>query len=378
VQWEPTTFKVQVVPNKTDHDRPVYKLEIDVYHNANQIWEKLGEELLYFSFKDDRALTTKKVLVTSNEDRDLDRLKNITNCLKNLIDCLKNLYALKELVFDFEGCNLTYIPENIVDLRRVTNLTFKGIQNDKMPDFLMKCTQLKHFSWCANYTKIIPYSLGQLTNLKTLDLNLNYFDEIPSSFQNLTNLKKLNLEDNAFYSFPDVLEQLTELEELNLNDNFVTSVPSYITSLKKLNCLEVCCWEGAEEDDIKNITTIPLSFLPWFHEKQSVYFSNGERAFLYTQDGVLSLENLNIPQGIEPKLKLFLYDGLSDESFTAFNKLYGDCVTGFFPRLNLIPVVKELLPQPIWEELEDLLGLPGDHIDSDGNLVLEPLRIEEE
>ena len=77
----------------------------------------------------------------------------------------------------------------------------------------------------------LPKNIGDLKKLSELYLWKNQLSSLPESFSQLTNLRKINLSWNKFTSLPEVLFQLPNLEEICFNP--ISKQPNFEEELMK-------------------------------------------------------------------------------------------------------------------------------------------------
>jgi Leucine-rich repeat (LRR) protein len=180
---------------------------------------------------------------------------HITNCnFSALPGFLCDWPELAELMIGMENTfqgpytELTKIPENIGNLKKLRILDLEGTSIRKIPESLGYCplerlkisgdfqtmpetfgklTNLKKLELTAYKLKKLPPSFGRLVSLEELDL-YGRIQELPESFGNLSSLKKLSIRTEENILLPETFGDLAALEELYIEADTMKTLPGSI------------------------------------------------------------------------------------------------------------------------------------------------------
>ncbi|OJJ23931.1 hypothetical protein BKI52_06160 [marine bacterium AO1-C] len=144
---------------------------------------------------------------------------SFTEPLYELPEGLFNLKALQNLdVLTLYDAQLKTIPEDIVQLPRLSDLSLGNNVGLEIPDFLPQL-KLKKLALVDNGLQAIPEVIGQMHTLKQLFLKGN---QITLGFELLTQLPKLEelyLQENSLTQMPEILLDVPNLKVLSLDSN---------------------------------------------------------------------------------------------------------------------------------------------------------------
>ncbi|BFZ58665.1 hypothetical protein PYCC9005_005729 [Savitreella phatthalungensis] len=107
--------------------------------------------------------------------------------------------------------NLTYLPEEIGDLRHITSLTpSRGMLQlfleknrlTSLPESLFSINNLEFLGLSGNRLKSLSPSISKLSNLKSLNVGLNNIDYLPASLLTMTSLEHLVFHSVVIQSSP--------------------------------------------------------------------------------------------------------------------------------------------------------------------------------
>ncbi|XP_017280702.1 volume-regulated anion channel subunit LRRC8C [Kryptolebias marmoratus] len=163
-----------------------------------------------------------------------DASKNIVLESLREMKCLKTLYL---------KCNLTKIPQSIVDVSSHLQRLYLHSDGTKlvMLNNLKKMTNLIELEIVHCDLERIPHAIFSLTNLQMVDLkenNLRSIEEI-LSFQHLRKLTCLKLWHNGIMYIPEHIKKLSSLERLYFSHNKIEILPSHLFLCHKLRYLDL-------------------------------------------------------------------------------------------------------------------------------------------
>ncbi|WP_108801834.1 COR domain-containing protein [Aquimarina sp. Aq107] len=150
---------------------------------------------------------------------------------QRIIKQAKNQYSTS---LDLRNCNLTKIPDEILEVKDLSILNLRGNSISDL-SFLEKIDSLKELDIRGNVVDNIS-SLRNLSNLEVLDIGYNSVSDF-SPLANLINLKKIWLENNNISNI-FFLEKLANLEHINLQNNCINDL-SYLTNLSGLKSIDI-------------------------------------------------------------------------------------------------------------------------------------------
>ena len=189
---------------------------------------------------DSAASSTKRLDISPQNARLLNRLANYPDLEVLSISCLEDLKALpdsigtlsklRELIIDNgNGCAMNpVLPESIGNLHSLQKLVLYGAQVPSGPG--PQPHQRHPF----------PQSMSQLKNLTYLDLGRNGLDEIPSFVKDLPNLREFRFAWNMnLKEVPAFIANLHELTTLDLSSDGLTDLPDFLGSMSKLTTIKL-------------------------------------------------------------------------------------------------------------------------------------------
>ncbi|BDA46872.1 probable leucine-rich repeat-containing protein 7 at N-terminal half [Coccomyxa sp. Obi] len=168
---------------------------------------------------------------------DLEELSLAGNDLRELPDGLCKLEKLRKL--QLSGNRLKSLPESLCCMPSLEKLWLDGNLMKFLPASLGALSALDRLSAVGNHLEELPDSIGNLQELKQLELAGNRLQALPASLGKLSKLEKLTLNGNALSSLPETIGGLVSLKSLALQENNLTALPSTITSLQALDDLNV-------------------------------------------------------------------------------------------------------------------------------------------
>ena len=197
----------------------IYYLYIDVYPNA---FDRQVESI------DNTDITGWKNLESiSMRARRGANPKMIHQFFEKLEPQLVTLPNIKKV--SFTNLNLNELPSTIFKLKNleVVGVTMNPIFSPTVLfsglDSLPNLSYL-HLSLCK--LSYIPENIGNLKKLKKLNLSTYQLKELPVSMRFLTELEELDISQNTFVEFPYVVLELKKLKKFSLNFNSLTAEES--------------------------------------------------------------------------------------------------------------------------------------------------------
>ena len=159
-------------------------------------------------------------------------------------------------------CGIEQIPDNIVDLQKLSHLHLSGNeistlpvgidhlkelsfldlsrnQISELPASITRLAYLNHLNLRENCVNTLPENIGDLDGLNHLNLGQNQIRELPDSIGLLGNLDFADFSDNLLDSLPDYLGNLNELKECFLSNNSILDLPNSISLLRDLEILDL-------------------------------------------------------------------------------------------------------------------------------------------
>ncbi len=236
----------------------------------------------------------------------LERLDLKINNISTLPIAITRLASLEYLDLE-ENSNLTRLPEEIVNLRKLETFILDYCSLDRLPPNFGKLSSLKKLSLKANAIKDLPASCRDLNKLEELNLEENTLKKLPDSitklpllqklylykndlgtshtlpdFSHLRRLKILDIGSNAFTSLPISVTTLDSLEELYCGSNQISTIPDKINEMKKLQKLAA---------SMNPLTTI--SDMSALKELREIDFSHC-RTLTQLPNSITKIENLEV------------------------------------------------------------------------------------
>jgi Leucine-rich repeat (LRR) protein len=158
---------------------------------------------------------------------------------------------------DLSHLSLKVIPQEIAELKTLTELDITGYSLAKIPDFIGNISSLKRLSIGYRHSSphdrenvIIPDTLGSLKNLQWLYLGYR-IQEIPGWLWELDNLNGLTICNDTIETIPDSIGNLKKLHSLRIHGEKISELPDGIGNLRSLQSFEIECL---------GLKTLPPSF----------------------------------------------------------------------------------------------------------------------
>ena len=165
----------------------------------------------------------------------------INNSKINSFDFFHNLkFQLKALVIsgcmDINGNKLKEIPNEIYELRNLTELSIYAMNIDKISTQIGNLTNLKKIKISRTNIQTLPYNFYNLTQLNNIDLSNNKLSKLDNGISKLVNLSSLVCNNNNITYLPDDIVKLSNLKEVNFSNNKIVNTPIRTEEfLKKIN-----------------------------------------------------------------------------------------------------------------------------------------------
>ena len=162
-----------------------------------------------------------------------------THFLEKIQEARENNLELLDLSNYYRFPKLTYIPEEVFELKqiKVLNLSYNKIK--QLPESIGNLSNLTKLDLSKNRLSYLPESIGNLSNLTELDLSKNQLSHLSESIGNISNLTKLDLSWNKLTKLPESIGNLSNLIELNLRNNQLNYLPKYLGNLSNLTQLNL-------------------------------------------------------------------------------------------------------------------------------------------
>lgn len=167
------------------------------------------------------------------------------------------------IIIECNGANLTVIPEEIRNFRRLREFNCSNNNLVLLPETLSELEELEELNILNNKILILPDEIGRLKKLTRIDAAYNMLDILPQSFAELEGLRHVNFAHNNFKYIPSPLMQLANLESLYMTENYIKTIPAEIgqmTGLRTLHMSENRIWKSlpAEFGNLINIRFLNL------------------------------------------------------------------------------------------------------------------------
>jgi hypothetical protein len=205
-------------------------------------------------------------------------------------------------IIDLSGNNLSELPKNFYELKKIKIAFFSENNFTKFPEVLSKCENLIMIGFKSNQIHTI-HENSFPKKLRWLIFTNNQIEKLPSSIGVCKLLQKVALAGNKLNELPKEMAQCENIELLRISANHIAELPEWLFSLPKLAWLAYsgnpCCMQLNQKNIIQEIEWDEFSL----NEKL------GEGA-----SGIIYKANWNNPQS-NPKIiaiKLFKGEVTSD------------------------------------------------------------------
>jgi hypothetical protein len=147
-------------------------------------------------------------------------------------------------ILDLSGNNLSELPSNFHELKKIKIVFFSENMFTQFPDVLSKCENLTMIGFKSN--KILTISETAFPkSLRWLILTNNQIEKLPKSIGDCKDLKKVALAGNKLTSLPNEMAQCQNIELMRISANHIAELPEWLFSLPKLAWLAYsgnpCC-----------------------------------------------------------------------------------------------------------------------------------------
>lgn len=134
---------------------------------------------------------------------------------------------------------ITQVPREILNLKRVTEISFRDNVISEFPLELCQLTTLTKLSLSFNRIRVIPKEIEHLKNLQQLSLEGNAIEELPQEIGQLESLGALDVQRNRLRTLPDSMKKLTKLFVLSLGKNQFAVFPPVLFDCASIKVLEL-------------------------------------------------------------------------------------------------------------------------------------------
>ena len=131
------------------------------------------------------------------------------------------------------GNNISSIPNEIVEMKKLRILFFAGNKFDIVPECLGQMSSLYMLSFKSNSLINVPEA-SLSPSIGWLILTDNKLTKLPNSIGNCIHMKKLMLANNRLVELPFSLSNCKKLELLRISCNRLTELPSWIYEFPSL------------------------------------------------------------------------------------------------------------------------------------------------
>lgn len=155
------------------------------------------------------------------------------NRLEGTVEFLASFTAVRELYLGYNQLSIQDIEGSLQGMNHLQRLDIAFCNLDKVPNSLVKFSELEYLDLSGNKITSGFDHLGKLSSLRELLLSNQELEKIPSSVSSLVQLKSLNLSYNKIKDFSP-LTKLSILEWLSLENNGLEAVPAEVGALSQL------------------------------------------------------------------------------------------------------------------------------------------------
>jgi Leucine-rich repeat (LRR) protein len=139
-------------------------------------------------------------------------------------------------ILDLSGNQLSQLPDNFNDLKKLKIAFFSDNNFIKFPEVLAKCESLTMIGFKSNKIEFISEHAFPI-NLQWLILTNNCINQLPKSIGNCLKLQKVALAGNKLRSLPNEMSQCKNIELLRISANQISEFPEWLFELPRLSWL---------------------------------------------------------------------------------------------------------------------------------------------
>jgi len=206
-------------------------------------------------------------------------------------------------ILDLSGNNLTEIPSNFHELKKIKIVFFSENKFTTFPEVLSKCENLTMVGFKSNQIKIISENAFPKT-LRWLILTNNQIEKLPHSIGDCKYLQKVALAGNKLTNLPVEMAQCENIELLRISANKIAQLPDWLLSMPKLAWLAYsgnpCCKQVTQKNTIQEIE--------WNEFSLNEKLGEGASGIIYKAN----LNNDTLPNHKSVAIKLFKGEVTSD------------------------------------------------------------------
>ena len=139
-------------------------------------------------------------------------------------------------ILDLSGNQLSQLPHNFNDLKKLKIAFFSDNNFIHFPEVLAKCERLTMIGFKSNKIEFISEHAFPI-NLQWLILTNNCINQLPKSIGNCLKLQKVALAGNKLRSLPHEMSQCKNIELLRISANQISEFPEWLFELPRLSWL---------------------------------------------------------------------------------------------------------------------------------------------
>jgi len=136
---------------------------------------------------------------------------------------------------DKESLEATFTA--LADIPHVTELVFKDLTNDNLPDNFDQLKHIKEVNFMRQEITRLPASFSAMPKIESVRLGKTKITEVPEALRPLKTLKCISLSHIEISSLPDWIGEFPLLVDLFLGYTKLKSLPSSIGNLSRLEFL---------------------------------------------------------------------------------------------------------------------------------------------
>jgi hypothetical protein len=139
-------------------------------------------------------------------------------------------------LLDLSGNQLSHLPENFSDLKKLKIAFFSDNDFTIFPEVLAKCSNLTMIGFKSNKIEFISENAFPI-HLQWLILTNNCIKKLPKSIGNCIKLQKVALAGNKLNGLPNEMSQCRNIELLRISANQISEFPDWLFELPRLSWL---------------------------------------------------------------------------------------------------------------------------------------------